>query len=159
MNRGRGKYGRLCALPVILCMVTAFSMGVWYERQHGRQEQVPVRVAYAPVFRGAPRIEKPLQWETYIATAYCPCEKCCGKEDGITASGVKAREGITIAADWDVMPEGTIVEIEGIGYRIVQDTGSAIKGHRIDIYFEVHEDALDFGVQEVRVRVVLGGGL
>jgi len=134
-------------------------MGVWYERQHGRQEQVPVRVAYAPVFRGAPRIEKPLQWETYIATAYCPCEKCCGKEDGITASGVKAREGITIAADWDVMPEGTIVEIEGIGYRIVQDTGSAIKGHRIDIYFEVHEDALDFGVQEVRVRVVLGGGL
>ena len=53
--------------------------------------------------------------------------------DRITASGVKAREGITIAADWDVMPEGTIVEIEGIGYRIVQDTGSAIKGHRIDL--------------------------
>jgi len=154
MNRGRGKYGRLCALPVILCMVTAFSMGVWYERQHGRQEQVPVRVAYAPVFRGAPRIEKPLQWETYIATAYCPCEKCCGKEDGITASGVKAREGITIAADWDVLPEGTIVEIEGLGYRIVQDTGSAIKGHRIDIYFEEHEEALEFGLQEVRVRIL-----
>ncbi len=140
-------------------VLAAFSMGVWYERQHGRQEQVPVRVAYAPVFRGAPRIEKPLQWETYIATAYCPCEKCCGKEDGITASGVKAREGITIAADWDILPEGALVEIDGLGYRIVQDTGSAIKGHRIDVYFEEHEDALDFGVQEVRVRVVLGGGL
>ena len=133
-------------------------MGVWYERQHGRQEQVPVRVAYAPVFRGAPRIEKPLQWDTYVATAYCPCERCCGSGAcGITASGAKAVEGVTIAADWGVLPEGTIVEIEGLGYRIVQDTGSAIKGNRIDIYFEEHEEALAFGVQEVRVRVVLGG--
>jgi len=98
--------------------------------------------------------DKSLAWETFIATAYCPCALCCGKEDGITASGVKAREGITIAADWDVMPEGTIVEIEGIGYRIVQDTGSAIKGHRIDIYFEEHEEALEFGLQEVRVRIL-----
>ena len=159
MKGRRRRHGRLCILPVLLCIVVSFSMGAWYERQYGNQEQAYTRVAYAPVFRGGPRIEEPAQWDTYIATAYCPCEKCCGKEDGITASGVKAREGITIAADWDVMPEGTIVEIEGIGYRIVQDTGSAIKGHRIDIYFEEHEDALDFGVQEVRVRVVLGGGL
>jgi len=133
-------------------------MGVWYERQHGRQEQVPVRVAYAPVFRGAPRIEKPLQWETYIATAYCPCERCCGSgASGITASGARPREGVTIAADWEILPEGTIIEIEGIGYRLVQDTGSLIKGHRIDIYFDSHEEALEFGVQEVKVRVVKEG--
>jgi len=133
-------------------------MGVWYERQHGRQEQVPVRVAYAPVFRGAPRIEKPLQWETYIATAYCPCERCCGSgASGITASGARPREGVTIAADWDILPEGTLVEIEGIGYRLVQDTGSAIVGYRIDIYFESHTEALAFGVQEVRVRTIKEG--
>jgi len=159
MKRGRGNYGALSVLPVVLCIVAAFYMGVWYEQQYGTEEQIPNRFAYAAVFAGGDKIEEPIQWDTYIATAYCPCEKCCGKEDGITASGVKAREGITIAADWDVLPEGTIVEIEGLGYRIVQDTGSAIKGHRIDIYFEEHEDALDFGVQEVRVRVVLGGGL
>lgn len=34
---------------------------------------------------------------------------------------------------------------------IVEDTGGAIKGHRIDIYFESHEAALEFGVQEVDV--------
>jgi len=159
MKGRRRRHGRLCILPVLLCIVVSFSMGVWYERQHGRQEQVPVRVAYAPVFRGAPRIEKPLQWETYIATAYCPCEKCCGSgASGITASGAVAREGVTIAADWDILPEGTIVEIQDIGYRMVQDTGSAIKGHRIDIYFEEHEKALEFGVRKVQVRKVLGGG-
>lgn len=154
------KYGKLCVLPVILCIVTAFYLGVWYERGYGTQEQVHARFVYAPVFRGGPRIEGLVQWDTYVATAYCPCEKCCGSgASGITASGAVAREGITIAADWDILPEGALVEIDGLGYRIVQDTGSAIKGHRIDIYFEVHEDALDFGVQEVRVRVVLGGGL
>ena len=85
---------------------------------------------------------------------------CCGSDAcGITASGAKAREGITIAADWDILPEGALVEIDGLGYRIVQDTGSAIKGHRIDIYFEEHEEALEFGVRKVRVRVVHGGGL
>ena len=46
------------------------------------------------------------------------------------------------------------MEIEGLGYRIVEDTGSAIKGHRIDIYFEAHEEALEFGLQEVRVRIL-----
>lgn len=160
MKGRRRRHGRLCILPVLLCIVVSFSMGAWYERQYGNQEQAYTRVAYAPVFRGAPRIEAPVQWDTYVATAYCPCEKCCGSgASGITASGAVAREGITIAADWDILPEGALVEIDGLGYRIVQDTGSSIKGHRIDIYFEVHEDALDFGVQEVRVRVVLGGGL
>lgn len=158
MKSRRGRYGKLCVLPVILCMVAAFCMGIWYEREYRTQERVPIRIAYAPVFRGGARLEEPVQWDTYIATAYCPCEKCCGSDAcGITASGAKAREGITIAADWDVLPEGTIVEIEGLGYRIVEDTGSAIKGHRIDIYFEAHEEALEFGVQEVRVRVVFGG--
>lgn len=41
---------------------------------------------------------------TVVATAYCPCVKCCGKSDGITASGVKARENRTIAVDTKVIP-------------------------------------------------------
>lgn len=136
-------------------MVMVFCMGIWYEREYRTQERVPIRIAYAPVFRGGARLEEPVQWDTYIATAYCPCEICCGSgASGITASGARAREGVTIAADWDILPEGAWVEIEGIGHRIVQDTGSAIKGHRIDIYFEEHEEALEFGLQEVRVRIL-----
>jgi 3D (Asp-Asp-Asp) domain-containing protein len=90
------------------------------------------------------------------ATAYCPCVKCCGKwSDGITASGVKAVEGITIAADIRKLPMGTKVYIEGLGERIVQDTGGAIKGNRIDIYFDSHEDALKWGRQQIEIEVLL----
>lgn len=106
-------------------------------------------ILFSPIL---PEIEE-VEWQTFKATAYCPCEKCCGKNDGITASGIKAKEGITIAADWNVLPAGTEVEIQGIGTRIVQDKGGAIRGNRIDIFFENHRDALNFGVQEVLVRI------
>lgn len=96
---------------------------------------------------------KETEWQTFKATAYCPCEKCCGKNDGITASGIKAKEGVTIAADWTVLPMFTKVEIDGLGTRIVQDKGGAIKSNHIDIYFENHQKALEFGVQEVQLKI------
>jgi 3D (Asp-Asp-Asp) domain-containing protein len=85
-------------------------------------------------------------------SAYCPCEICCGHyADGITSSGERAIEGITIAADPNVLPEGTEVYIEGIGHRIVQDTGGAIKGNKLDLFFSSHQDALNFGRQYLEV--------
>ena len=106
-------------------------------------------------------IEEETEWMVFKATAYCPCEKCCGKwaknrPNGIvyTANGEIAKEGVTIAADWDVLPPGTEVEIKEIGTRKVQDRGGAIRGNRIDIYFETHEQALKFGVQEVQLRII-----
>ena len=85
-------------------------------------------------------------------SAYCPCEICCGPyADGITSSGERAIEGITIAADPNVLPEGTEVYIEGVGRRIVQDTGGAIKGNKIDLFFNSHQDALQFGRQYLEV--------
>ena len=71
-----------------------------------------------------------------------------------TASGEVAEEGITIAADWTVLPKGTVVEIDGVGTRIVQDKGGAIKGNRIDIYFLSHQEALEYGRQTVQLREV-----
>ena len=74
-------------------------------------------------------------------TAYCPCRKCSGGYGHQTATGVRATEGITIAADPRVLPYGTIVEIDGIsGLRIVQDCGGAVKGNKIDIFVENHAD-------------------
>lgn len=61
--------------------------------------------------------------ELYILTAYCPCENCCGKSDGITASGTKATEGRTIAVDPTIIPYGTKVEIQGLGIFIAEDCG------------------------------------
>lgn len=103
----------------------------------------------------------PEEWIDAVATAYCPCEICCGKwalnrPDDIvyTASGAIAEEGVTIAADWSVYSPGTILYIEGIGERTVQDRGGAISGQKIDVFFNNHEDALRFGRQEVRIKVI-----
>ena len=89
----------------------------------------------------------------YKLTAYCACKKCCGKTDGITASGVKAKEGVTVAADTRVLPFGTKLFINGHEY-IVQDKGGAIKGNKIDIYFDNHQEALEFGVQHKEIFMI-----
>jgi 3D (Asp-Asp-Asp) domain-containing protein len=91
----------------------------------------------------------------FTVTAYCACESCCGiwaDEAATTASGVSALEGKTIAVDTSVIPFGTEVKINGHVYT-AQDTGSAINGNRIDIYFENHQEALEFGVQTIEVFV------
>lgn len=93
--------------------------------------------------------------EKYTVTAYCPCVKCCGKSNGITASGIKAVEGVTVAADTNILPFGTEIEIDGHVY-IVQDKGGAIKGNRIDLYFDSHQEALNFGRQIKEVTIMKG---
>jgi 3D (Asp-Asp-Asp) domain-containing protein len=94
-------------------------------------------------------------------TAYCSCAKCCGKwtynrPDGIIygAIGEELREGYSIAVDPNVIPYRTEVVIDGEIYK-AQDCGGAIKGNRIDVYFEDHNDALDFGVQYKEIFVNL----
>lgn len=66
----------------------------------------------------------------------------CGNTKGITFSGIKAVEGITIAADLSVIPMGTYVYLEHIGVRKVQDIGGAVKGNIIDIYVNEKSDKL-----------------
>ena len=80
-------------------------------------------------------------------TAYCPCEECWGKADGITATGTQATEGRTIAVDPEVIPYGTEVVISGEKY-IAEDCGEEIKGRRIDVYFDSHAEAEAYGVKE-----------
>lgn len=87
-------------------------------------------------------------------TAYCSCKICCGKwSGGNTASGTKPTANRTIAVDTSVIPFGTKVIIDGRTY-IAEDTGSAIKGNKIDIYFDNHEEALKFGVKYIDVKIV-----
>lgn len=87
----------------------------------------------------------------YKLTAYCPCTKCCGKWSGSpTASGVMPTTNHTIAVDTSVIPFGTEIVIDDITY-VAEDTGSAIKGNKIDIYMSSHEEALEFGVQHKEV--------
>lgn len=74
--------------------------------------------------------------------------------NGYTASGYKAVEGRTIAVDPNVVPLGWWVYIEGYGFRRAEDTGGAIKGNRMDIYFESDAVAHQFGVKQRTVYVI-----
>lgn len=92
---------------------------------------------------------------TYLTTGYCACAKCCGKTNGITASGTVAKANHTIAADTGVLPFGSQIVMNGQVYT-VEDRGSAIRGHRIDIYFATHQEALNYGKRYVDVYRYVG---
>lgn len=89
---------------------------------------------------------------------YCPCEKCVGKKKIVrTASGTKPKANYTIAVDTRIIPLGSILYIEGFGYFIAQDTGSAIKGNRIDIFVDSHQQALKLGRKKANVYLLKKG--
>ncbi len=88
----------------------------------------------------------------YKVTAYCACMQCCGKTNGITASGTQATANRTIAAP-STFAFGTKVVMNGITYT-VEDRGGAIQGNRIDIYMDTHQEALQWGVRYVDVEVL-----
>lgn len=83
-------------------------------------------------------------------TAYTASVEECGKADGITASGTKATQGRTIAADH--LPFGTHVEIDGHIYTVEDRFGGGYK-NKIDIYFDNYMDAINFGRQQRIVKV------
>lgn len=91
----------------------------------------------------------------FLLTAYCPCSYCCGKSDGITATGTKATAGRTIAVDPRIIPYGSQVEINGHIYT-AEDCGGAIKSNKIDIFFNTHQEALNFGTKYADVYLIWG---
>lgn len=92
------------------------------------------------------------------STAYTAGPESTGKRPGdkgygITASGMKAQRGV-VAVDTRVIPIGTKLYIEGYGYAIAGDTGSAIKGNKIDVFLDSYTDAINYGVRNVDVYVL-----
>lgn len=110
---------------------------------------------------------------TLETTGYCKCGQCCGwkrniwlqpvyssgpqagqrKKVGETACGSKAKPG-TIAADTNVFAFGTRMRVPGYGWGTVEDRGGAIKGGRLDLFFDSHEEALQWGRRTVTVEVI-----
>lgn len=111
------------------------------------------------------------------ATAYTLSVASCGKKRdhplyGITRSGARAQVDRTVAVDPKVIPLGSVLYIEfpdeyssRNGLYVAEDTGKAIKGNKIDIFFgednpgeEIIEKlALQFGRRKVKVYVVERG--
>lgn len=135
-------------------------------------ELTPLISSTEAVASPPPTLEEAFDWTKYpkkqiIATGYTAGIESTGKNPGhplygITYSGVKVKRDLysTIAADLSVFPIGTILFIPNYGYGVVADKGGAIKGNKVDLYYETVEDVYEqWGKQTVDVFVVeLGNG-
>jgi uncharacterized protein YabE (DUF348 family)/3D (Asp-Asp-Asp) domain-containing protein len=92
----------------------------------------------------------------YTASAVSTGKSAEHPQYGITSSGTKVTEGRTIAVDPKVVPMGWWVYIEGIGFRRAEDTGSAIKGNIIDLYFDSLQNAQRFGTKRGYTMYIIG---
>lgn len=90
-----------------------------------------------------------------LVTHYDCCLECCGKTDGITASGVRATPGVTVAVDPDVIPLGADVLVDygdgEIHYMRADDVGGSIKGNHVDVCVKDHETAINEGIKTATV--------
>ena len=110
------------------------------------------------VTRPSASVPELIELGEFKTTAYCTCVKCCGiwsaehpsrvGTDYVqrTKSGTIPTADRTVSVDPDVIPLGTVLIIDGCEH-IAEDTGSAVKGNIIDIYFDSHELAVEYGVQ------------
>lgn len=89
-------------------------------------------------------------------TYYCDerFNHICGGS-GITASGKPTEVGWTVAADWGVLPKGSVIYISGLGFREVQDVGGGVNGDHIDVLVQTHEEALNGGLDYKDVWILV----
>lgn len=154
-HRKKSEYCKILYISWGVCFLIGLVIGViLFWGISSLSDNEPIESNTAPEFI-EPIEPKIISLGEYMLTAYCACFDCTDKHPnddayGITKSGVKAVEGVTVAADPKVIPLGTEIIIDGHDY-LVQDIGGAIKGNRIDVYFDSHQEALEFGVQHKEI--------
>lgn len=98
--------------------------------------------------------------KTFNTSAYCSCEKCCGKTSGVTSSGATPTTWSTIATG-KAYPIGTIIYIPALkdkpngGWFIVEDRGGSITNNKIDIYMGTHTQAIQYGRKSLECYVYM----
>lgn len=162
-NRNKSKKV-MCAALVLGCALTGFTVTSTSVDESQDAIAAPISTikefneAQTDIFIPAPEPdivvveeEKPgkvlVSLGEYRISAYCPCEKCCLKFDGITASGTQATAGRTAAMNG--VPFGTKIVIDGHEYT-VEDRGVGLGSKIIDIYFDTHDEALNSGLWVMR---------
>ena len=150
----------MCAALVLGCALTGFTVTSTNVDESQDASAAPISAikefneAQKDIFIPAPEPdivvveeEKPdrvlVSLGEYRISAYCPCQKCCGWNTGITASGTQATAGRTAAMNG--VPFGTKIVIDGHEYTI-EDRGGGLGSKIIDIYFDTHEEALNSGL-------------
>lgn len=135
-------------IPTIEELVSEYEAGIDYEaHMEGPEEPPKVKIKTKTGPKKIPMGE-------FKITYYCGCYSCSEGWGNMTATGVTAREGRTIAVDPSVISYGTTVYIEGMGEYVAEDCGGAIKGNDIDIYLEDHDRVYQGGVDYCDVFIV-----
>ncbi|HWQ22061.1 MAG TPA: 3D domain-containing protein [Clostridia bacterium] len=105
---------------------------------------------------GTARLDlKPVRTYTMSATAYSNRRSTVldGEDHLYGYSGLWLSYG-TCAVDKRIIPMGTVLYVEGYGYAVAADTGGAIRGNRIDLFFNSYNDACRWGLRSVKVYVL-----
>ena len=98
------------------------------------------------------------EYRVVTVTAYCSdpdCKVCVSPKyrDGKTATMTDASKP-GVAVDRSVIPLGSKLDIPGYGnWQSADDTGSAIKGDKIDVRFADHQKAKEWGVKRLKIRI------
>ncbi|MDP4163486.1 MAG: 3D domain-containing protein [Bacillota bacterium] len=143
------------------------SIGLAFKMMRREAEFKPLISSTEAVAGTAPKLEDAVDWSQYpkrtvTATGYTAGYESTGKDRnhpdfGITYSGVKVKRDLysTVAADLNVFPIGTVLFIPGYGYGVVADKGGAIKGNKVDLYYETVKDVYDqWGKKTLDVYVI-----
>lgn len=87
---------------------------------------------------------------TVTATGYTRYDAGCGDT---TATGTAARRGV-VAVDPSVFPYGTKFYIPGYGVGIAEDCGGAIKGNKLDLFYDTKSEAFGWGRRTLTVYIL-----
>lgn len=133
-----------------------------------RKDVVVLPTEEAPLPPEPPKLPpEPKPWKIVRAkvTAYCPCSRCCKPHaDGRTATRKSAWKMNGCATYWKAIPKDWMVDIPGIGRKIVDDTGPAMKRsfqrgyYHIDVRMKYHYQARNWGVKWLTVKIYRKGG-
>jgi 3D (Asp-Asp-Asp) domain-containing protein len=165
----------LCAVAV-LCIVTSVGLGLqstrlsrqFDETSQYRKMSRQATMALTTLSRShdqmlaateqAPSVGTKSWGRRFTVTKYLPRSPDYGKDnDGLTATMTKADpEARLIAVDPKLIPYGSWVWIESLGWFRAEDCGGAIKGFRIDVLTATMDDAMQFGKQDLFAIVVPG---
>lgn len=121
-----------------------------------KSQQPAQQVQSQPAQQSNTQPENAAQGETFTMTATAYTANCGGCS-GVTATGMNLKanpNAKVIAVDPSVIPLGTKVYVEGYGEAIAGDTGGSINGNRIDVFVPNDQQARNWGVRTVTVKVL-----
>ncbi len=133
-------------LVVIFIMTTALCV---YVIKH--ENELKEKLMLIESYQG--RFFSEMESDMFEITAYDPSPISTGKwaKYKKTKTGTTPNSLRTVAVDPKVIPLGSLLYIEGIGWRVAEDTGRLIKGKIIDIYFDKYREAKQFGRKRIKV--------